>query len=125
MGLTVQQHRHRASHAHLDDEHDAPQLRRLKFRSRNRGEKAMPRYFFNTRIGDEIIPDPEGENLRDPDHAWEVARAMIVELLEEQGEHPNILTAALIVTDRNGDVVMEFPFSEAIVGQEGPSGTRH
>src|SRR6185312_4227341 len=34
---------------------------------------AMPRYFFNTRIGDDTIPDVEGEELRDADHAWEVA----------------------------------------------------
>ena len=27
----------------------------------------MPRYFFNTRIGDELIVDPEGEDLRNPD----------------------------------------------------------
>ena len=33
----------------------------------------MPRYFFNTRIGDDTIPDVEGEELRDADHAWEVA----------------------------------------------------
>ena len=38
----------------------------------------MPRYFFNTRIGDELIPDPEGEVLRDPDSAWEIARAMMI-----------------------------------------------
>jgi len=37
----------------------------------------MPRYFFNTRIGDDLIPDVEGEELRDADHAWEVAKAMI------------------------------------------------
>jgi hypothetical protein len=44
----------------------------------------MPRYFFNTRIGDDLIPDPEGEELRNPDHAWEVARTMIQELLRDQ-----------------------------------------
>jgi hypothetical protein len=27
----------------------------------------MPRYFFNTRIGDELISDPDGEVLRDAD----------------------------------------------------------
>lgn len=26
----------------------------------------MPRYFFKTRIGDDTIPDTEGEELRDP-----------------------------------------------------------
>ena len=47
--------------------------------------RAMTRYFFNTRIGDELILDPEGEELRDPDHAWEIARAMIRELLKTEG----------------------------------------
>jgi hypothetical protein len=85
----------------------------------------MPRYFFNTRIGDDIIPDVDGEELRDADQAWEVARDMIVDLLEEQTEYPNILTAALVVTDQKGDIVLEFPFSEAIVAGQEASSTRH
>jgi hypothetical protein len=75
----------------------------------------MPRYFFNTRVGGDFVPDLEGEELRDPDHAWQVARAMIRELLEEQNEQ-NLLTARLEVTDEASAVVLEFPFSEAIVG---------
>jgi uncharacterized protein DUF6894 len=85
----------------------------------------MPRYFFNTRIGDDTIPDVEGEELRDADHAWEVAKAMIVELLEEQTEYPNILTASLVVTDQKGDIVLEFPFAEAVVVQDDTPTTRH
>jgi hypothetical protein len=87
--------------------------------------KAMPRYFFNTRIGDDTIPDVEGEELRDADHAWEVAKAMIVDLLNEQGDHPNLLTASLVVTDQKGEVVLEFPFSEALIEEQEPSPTRH
>jgi hypothetical protein len=85
----------------------------------------MPRYFFNTRIGNDLIPDPEGEELRDPDHAWEVARAMIRQLLQEGGEQPNLLAARLEVTDEAGEVVLEFPFSEAIVAPEDEPPTRH
>jgi hypothetical protein len=82
----------------------------------------MPRYFFNTKIGDDTIPDVEGEELRDADHAWEVARDMIADLLEEQAEYPNVLTASLVVTDQKGEVVLEFPFAEALTaGNE----TRH
>src|SRR5205807_7076162 len=51
----------------------------------------MPRYFFNTRIGDELISDPEGEVLRDPDRAWEMARAMIRELLKTEGVDERLL----------------------------------
>ena len=48
----------------------------------------MPRYFFNTRIGDELIDDPEGDELRNLDRAWEVARAMIREVLRIEGAQP-------------------------------------
>ena len=85
----------------------------------------MPRYFFNTRIGDDTIPDVEGEELRDADHAWEVAKAMIVELLEEQGDQSNILAASLVVTDQKGEIVLEFPFAEAIAVSDETPTTRH
>jgi hypothetical protein len=85
----------------------------------------MPRYFFNTRIGSDLIPDPEGEELRDPDHAWEVARAMIQEILRDQGGPSNLLTASLEVTDERGDVVLEFPFSEALMAPPDDPPTKH
>jgi hypothetical protein len=75
----------------------------------------MPRYFFNTRIGDELISDPEGEILRDPDRAWEMARAMIRELLRTEGADATLLNAVIEVTDDDGAIVLEFPFSEAII----------
>ena len=85
----------------------------------------MPRFFFNTRIGDDTIPDVEGEELRDADHAWEVAKAMIQDLLEDEGDNPNLLTASLVVTDQKGETVLEFPFSEALIEQEASTATRH
>jgi hypothetical protein len=72
----------------------------------------MPRYFFNTRIGDELIADPEGEELRNPDRAWEVARTMICELLKIEGME-GLMRAVLEVTDDEGEIVLEFPFAEA------------
>jgi len=80
----------------------------------------MPRYFFNTRIGDETIPDEDGDELRDPDHAWEVAKAMIVELLRDEGHHPSLFTASIVVTDESGETVLEFPFSEALITEPEP-----
>jgi hypothetical protein len=74
----------------------------------------MPRYFFNTRIGDELISDPEGEELRNPDRAWEVARTMIRELLRLEGVE-GLMRAVLEVTDDEGEIVLEFPFAEAIL----------
>jgi hypothetical protein len=85
----------------------------------------MPRYFFNTRVGEQTIPDDEGAELRDPDQAWEVARDMIVELLEEEGDHPSLLTASIVVTDGRGETVLEFPFSEALIGRKTPDSVRH
>ena len=85
----------------------------------------MPRYFFNTRIGDELIADPEGEELRDADRAWEIARAMIRELLKIEGAEGGLLHAVLEVTDDQGEIVMEFPFTEAILDMSDQSMTKH
>ena len=89
----------------------------------------MPRYFFNTRIGNELITDPEGEELRNPDRAWEVARAMIHELLRIEGME-DLMRAVLEVTDAEGEIVLEFPFAEAILddadeNDAGASVTKH
>jgi hypothetical protein len=86
----------------------------------------MPRYFFNTRIGDELISDPDGEMLGDPDRAWEMARAMIRELLRTEGADGALLNAIIEVTDDEGEIVLEFPFSEAVLldGPDGPI-TKH
>ncbi|MEA2864476.1 MAG: hypothetical protein QOC84_2432 [Bradyrhizobium sp.] len=85
----------------------------------------MPRYFFNTRIGEELISDPEGEVLRNPDRAWEVARAMIRELLKTDGAEGTLLNAVLEVTDDQGEIVLEFPFTEAILDFSDIPATRH
>ena len=85
----------------------------------------MPRYFFNTRIGDELIADPEGEDLRNADRAWEVARAMIRELLKTEGVQGALLNAILEVTDDEGEIVLEFPFSEAILDISDVPVTKH
>jgi hypothetical protein len=74
----------------------------------------MPRYFFHTRIGETLIPDPDGAELQDPDHAWRVARATIRQLLADEGESPDLLTASLEITDAQGEMVLEFPFTEAL-----------
>jgi hypothetical protein len=85
----------------------------------------MPRYFFNTRIGEELIADPEGEELPDPDRAWEAARAMIRELLRTEGAEGGLLAAVLEVTDDAGETVLEFPFTEALLDVSGVPVTKH
>jgi hypothetical protein len=88
-------------------------------------KSAMPRYFFNTRIGDELIVDPDGEELRDPDRAFEIARAMILELLRSEGASQTLLSAVIEVMDDDGETVLEFPFTEAIVELPDEHATRH
>jgi hypothetical protein len=85
----------------------------------------MPRYYFNTRIGDELISDPDGEELRNPDRAWEMARAMILELLKSEGANERLLNATVEVTDDDGEIVLEFPFAEALLDAPGEPVTRH
>ncbi|HEY5128621.1 MAG TPA: hypothetical protein VIJ35_15255 [Bradyrhizobium sp.] len=85
----------------------------------------MPRYFFNTRIGDQLISDPEGEELRNPDRAWEFARTMIRELLMTEGAGSGLLNAILEVTDDEGEIVLAFPFTEAILDLSDAPATRH
>ena len=85
----------------------------------------MPRYFFNTRIGDELISDPEGEELRNPDRAWEIAQTMIRELLKTEGAQGGLLNAILEVTDDEGEIVLEFPFAEAILDSSDEPVTKH
>jgi Domain of unknown function (DUF6894) len=85
----------------------------------------MPRYFFNTRIGDELIVDPEGEELRNPDRAWDVARAMIQELVRSEGADGALLNAVIEVTGDDGEIVLEFPFAEAIFNLPDQPITRH
>ena len=67
----------------------------------------MPRYFFNTRIGNELIVDPEGEDLRNPDRAWEVARQMILEVLRSEGTQPALLEAVIEVTGSRSEIIFE------------------
>ena len=76
----------------------------------------MPRYFFNVQIGDDVIRDPDGQDLRDPDRAWEVARAMARSLMTARFDKPVDWTASHIeVTDEAGEIVLEFPFVEAML----------
>jgi hypothetical protein len=85
----------------------------------------MPRYFFNTRIGDELVSDPDGEELRDADRAWEIARAMIRELLKTEGAGGGLLKAIIEVTDEQGEIVLEFPFTEALLNFSDIPATKH
>ncbi len=75
----------------------------------------MPRYLFNVHIGEDILSDPEGQDLRDADQAWEVARAMAQNLMGTKFEHSvNWAASHIEVKDIAGEIVLEFPFLEAV-----------
>jgi len=75
----------------------------------------MPRYFFNVHIGQDALVDPEGQNLRDADQAWEVAQAMALNLMNTEFERPvNWAASHIEVKDDQDEIVLEFPFLEAI-----------
>jgi hypothetical protein len=77
--------------------------------------EVMPRYFFNVHIGDDALVDPDGQDLRDPDQAWEVAKAMAQNLMDTEFEQPvNWASSHIQVRDDLDEIVLEFPFLEAI-----------
>jgi Domain of unknown function (DUF6894) len=88
----------------------------------------MPHYYFHTRIGDDLVRDPDGVTLRDPDQAWQVARRTIRGLLAGGAPQAAMLSASIEVVDAQGEIVLEFPFSEALLddlpAQEPPQRTR-
>jgi hypothetical protein len=75
----------------------------------------MPRYFFHLRCPEKDVVDPSGADLRDPDQAWEAARATAQDLMQAQPEADvNWLTCHFEVADEAGEIVFELPFSEVI-----------
>jgi hypothetical protein len=75
----------------------------------------MPRYFFHLHCQGKSVPDPTGADLRNPDLAWEAARATARDLMESQSDADvNWLTCYFQVTDVGGEVVFELPFSEVV-----------
>ena len=50
---------------------------------------------------------------------------MIEELLRTEGTHAALLTAIIEITDEKGEVVLVFPFAEAMFGSLNRSATRH
>lgn len=74
----------------------------------------MPRYFFHTHLGADVIADPDGLELGDPDAAWEAARETARAALRATADQARLMAAILVVTDAAGEVVLEFPFGEAL-----------
>ncbi len=54
-----------------------------------------------------------------------MARTTIREILKTEGGQAGLLNAILEVTDDDGEIVLEFPFAEAILDGSEDSETRH
>ena len=85
----------------------------------------MPRYFFHTHVGGDVITDPSGIELPDADAAWAAARDTIRTAMADPRDQARLLAASLVVTDANGEVVLEFPFSEAVTAPSPRDPTKH
>ena len=76
--------------------------------------KPMPRYFFTVSLEDNLLPDSEGQELPDPDAAWEAARRMAGDLMRvELDSLVRWQDCFFDVKDAAGETVLEFPFLEA------------
>jgi len=75
----------------------------------------MARYFFHLRCRESDVTDSVGADLRDPDQAWEAARATARDLMEAQADdNVNWLKCYFEVVDEAGEIVLELPSSEVV-----------
>ena len=75
----------------------------------------MPRYFFNVVLEDAVVLDPDGRELPDADAAWEAARRASLDLMRSDlGRPVNWVQCRFEVRDDEDEVVLEFPFAEAV-----------
>lgn len=77
----------------------------------------MPRYFFHTHIGDDVVVDPDGRDLESQDAAREAANTLALQLLQGADSDPELLNAVLFVADEAEQVVLELPLTEVLVAQ--------
>ncbi|MCB8819551.1 DUF6894 family protein [Microvirga rosea] len=75
----------------------------------------MPRYFFNVHIGEHTVFDPEGQEFPNADEAWEATKAMAQDLMATKFTKPvNWASCHIEVNDEAGEIILEFPFLEAV-----------
>ena len=75
----------------------------------------MPRYYFHVSLEGTLLRDPEGRQLPDADAAREQARMAALDLMQTDfGQPVNWARCHFEVIDETGEIVLEFPFAEAI-----------
>lgn len=75
---------------------------------------AMPLFHFNSRTGDTVLPDLEGEDLPDLDAAREVAMSSAREALVEAVRFGDIPPDQIQVTDSEGNEVALVPLTAVL-----------
>ncbi len=89
-------------------------LKRLSISAFSR-EEIMPRYYFHLQQSGKRFDDAEGQLLRDADEAWVTAKVTARGLMAGDPTRQDVwITSSLEVTDEAGEIVLEFPFVEAI-----------
>ena len=82
----------------------------------------MPRYFFHLCHNGGRLSDPRGQTLKDPDQAWDTAKAVALDLMSgDPPENAPWSSYYFQVTDEAGEVLLEFPFAEALDIKSQPS----
>ncbi len=82
----------------------------------------MPRYFFHLCRDATRFPDLDGQTLKDPDQAWEAARAAARDLMRDEPLRDVPWSSYHFeVTDATGTVLLQFPFLEAVETKSQPS----
>jgi hypothetical protein len=82
----------------------------------------MPRYFFHVSIEGTVLRDNEGQDLPDADAAWESARGAALDLMKaDLGRPVNWFNCYFEVVNADDQVVLEFPFAEAVEVKELPN----
>ncbi|SFG75542.1 DUF6894 family protein [Methylobacterium gossipiicola] len=73
----------------------------------------MPLYCFTIPIDDQTPHDPAFRSLRDADAAYDEAKRLAQDIWAASGDR-RLMRAVVVVTDADGEIVLEFPFTEAI-----------
>ena len=82
----------------------------------------MPRYFFHLCRNGARHQDGEGQELADADQAWEAARVSALGLMNSEADAmANWSSCHFEVTNEQNDVLLEFPFLEAVETKSQPN----
>jgi hypothetical protein len=75
----------------------------------------MPRYIFILQLADDTLEDAHSLECADADEAWERAKTIAQHVMQTEFERaPDWVRCSIVVKDEAGEVLLEFPFIEAV-----------